>query len=53
MMTRSIAGIDVHKRVLMVAVGVAPGAAAPESIGFQFRRFGTTSAELMHLAAWL
>lgn len=47
------AGIDVHKRLLMVVVGVGSGAAEPESIQFQQRRFGTTSAELLQLVVWL
>ena len=55
----SIAGIDVHKRVLMVVVGTVVGAAAddgsetPERIRFVQRKFGTTTSELMHLLAWL
>lgn len=53
MIRRSIAGIDVHKRVLMVVVGVVTGAAEGESIRFENRRFGTTTSELLHLVAWL
>ena len=53
MMTGSIAGIDVHKRVLMVAVGIVSDAAQPESLRLESRRFGTTTAELRHLVAWL
>jgi transposase len=55
----SIAGIDVHKRVLMVVVGTVSGAATDdgsepaESIRFVKRRFGTTTSELLHLIAWL
>ncbi len=58
-MNCSIAGIDVHKRVLMVVVGSMSGAAAddggesPEPIRFEKRRFGTTTSELLHLLAWL
>lgn len=56
-----IAGIDVHKRVLMVAVGVATfhldeasGETEPQpAFQFEMRRFGTTTAELEHLAGWL
>jgi transposase len=54
-----IAGIDVHKRVLMVVVGTVCGAAADdgseprEPIRFVQRRFGTTTSELLHLLAWL
>ena len=50
-MTGSIAGIDVHKRVLMVVVGSGEG--QPESMEFEDRRFGSTVSELLHLAAWL
>lgn len=53
MMTGSIAGIDVHTRVLMVVVGVGTGGEQPESIRFEGRRFGTTTSELLHLVAWL
>jgi transposase len=49
-MTDKIAGIDVHKRVLMVAVG-PEGTLGEQS--FLMRRFGTTSSELRHLASWL
>jgi transposase len=55
----SIAGIDLHKRVLMVVVGSVSGAAADdgsqprEPIRFVKRRFGTTTPELLHLIAWL
>ena len=60
-MYRRIAGIDVHKRMLMVAVGMATfqmdeasGEAEPqETIQFEMRRFGTTTADIEHLAAWL
>jgi transposase len=52
-MTGRIAGIDVHKRVLMVAVGEVGSEAQPDSIQFESRRFGTTTAELLHLVAWL
>ena len=51
-MNRIVAGIDVHKRVLMVvliderACGEAPQ--RPER-----RKFGATAAELAHLKAWL
>ena len=50
MMTRSIAGIDVHKRVLMVVVGADSGA---EEMRFERRRFGTTTSELRRLLGWL
>ena len=51
-MTGSVAGIDVHKRMLMVAVVQRTGS-EEESIQFESRRFGTTTPELMNLAAWL
>jgi transposase len=51
-MIGSIAGIDVHKRVLMVVVGCRAGSEPAESIRFQSRRFGTTTSELLHLVAW-
>ena len=51
MNTQIIAGIDVHKRVLMAVVvklgAAGDGARSPR------RRFGTTTAEIGHLAAWL
>jgi transposase len=46
-----IAGIDVHKRVLMVAV--ADASQGENDLEFQCRTFGTTTSELKHLAAWL
>jgi transposase len=46
-----IAGIDVHKRVLMVAVADASG--AENELEFECRRYGTSHAELQQLAAWL
>lgn len=46
-MTKTIAGIDVHKRVLMV-VAIA---SSPERV--ERRKFGTTTAELTHLLRWL
>ncbi len=52
-MSKTIAGIDVHKRVLMVAVGLGGADTQAEAMRFQMRRFGTTVSELKHLAAWL
>lgn len=46
-----IAGIDVHKRMLMVAV--ADASLAEGEMEFENRRFGTTGQELQHLRAWL
>ena len=47
-MSRIIAGIDCHKKVLMVVV-VEEGTATV----VDKRRFGTTMTELNHLSAWL
>jgi transposase len=52
-MADSIAGIDVHKRVLMVVAGKLSGGAEQERMEFAQRQFGTTSSELLHLQAWL
>jgi len=49
-MTSSIAGIDVHKRVVMV---VLTSGAQAEGQFSQRCRFGATMAELRRLAAWL
>lgn len=53
-----IAGIDVHKRMLMVAVGTCTvtdreDGEVSQRVEFEMRRFGTTCAEMEHLAAWL
>ena len=48
-MTHNIAGIDVHKKLLVVVIA---DAAEPDT-PLQSRRFGTGSAELRHLSAWL
>ena len=48
-MAHSIAGIDVHKKLLVVVV---VDAAKPDVV-LQNRRFGTGSGELRHLSAWL
>jgi len=48
-MTCIVAGIDVHKRVLMVAVADA----GEQELEFECRRFGTTTRELEQLVAWL
>ena len=50
-MSFMIAGIDVHKRMLMVAL--ADASVGVEDMEFQCRRFGATTGELKHLAAWL
>jgi transposase len=48
-MTYKVAGIDIHKKVLMVVVTDA----AAEELTFESRRFGTAASEREHLAAWL
>lgn len=48
-MSYTIAGIDVHKKLLVVVI---VDAAEPD-VPLQSRRFGTGSAELRHLSAWL
>src|SRR5580658_3908359 len=46
---RSVAGIDVHKKMLAVVIRRPSG----EQAGYEKRKFGTTQAEIQHLAAWL
>jgi transposase len=48
-MSYTIAGIDVHKSVLMVVVADVSEA----ELHFERRRFGATTSELVALAAWL
>jgi transposase len=48
-MSHNIAGIDVHKKLLVV---VLADAAQPD-VPLQARRFGTGAGELRHLSAWL
>lgn len=48
-MSYTIAGIDIHKKVLMVVVTEV----ASEELAFERRRFGTAASEREHLAAWL
>ena len=48
-MEYKVAGIDVHKKVLMV---VACEVSAPERAP-ERRRFGTTTSELQRLSLWL
>jgi transposase len=48
-MPHNIAGIDVHKKVLVVVIADA----AEPGVPVQSRRFGTGAAELTHLSAWL
>jgi transposase len=44
-----VGGIDVHKKMLAVAVANA----RDTELAFECRRFGTTASELHHLSAWL
>jgi transposase len=46
---RSIAGIDVHKKMLAVIIRRPCG----EQVEYLKRKFGTTHAEIQHLEAWL
>jgi transposase len=51
-----VAGIDIHKSVLMVVVATAEAEvadAAGEALAFECRRFGTGASEREHLVAWL
>jgi transposase len=48
-MSYAVAGIDVHKRVLMVAVADVTGTDGD----FECRRFGSTVSELRHMIDWL
>lgn len=48
-MAHNIAGIDIHKKLLVVVIADA----AKPDVSLQSRRFGTGSAELRHLSAWL
>jgi transposase len=48
-MAHTIAGIDVHKKLLVVVIADA----VQPDVALQSRRFGTGSAELHHLSAWL
>lgn len=48
-MAHNIAGIDIHKKLLVVVI---VDAAEPD-VALQSRRFGTGAAELSHLLRWL
>ena len=55
-MPYSIAGIDIHKRVLMVVVATGSEDEADpvgQKLNFQTRRFGTSASERKHLVSWL
>ena len=46
---RSLAGIDVHKKMLAVVVRRPSG----EQVEYEKRKFGATGAEIQHVKAWL
>jgi transposase len=46
---RSVAGIDVHKKMLAVVIRTQSG----EQAEYEKRKFGTTRSEIQHLEAWL
>lgn len=55
-MSYTVAGIDIHKKVLMVVVAIAGDQVrdpAGEAIEFQCRRFGTGAAERNHVVSGL
>ena len=63
-MSQQVAGIDIHKKVLMVAVATvvdeagqgaaeADDATETNEIRYECRRFGSGAAERQHLVAWL
>lgn len=55
-MSYKVAGIDLHKRVLMVVVTTAADEVADptgEALEFECRRFGTGALERSHLVSWL
>src|SRR5882724_9028345 len=55
-MAYSIAGIDIHKRVLMVVVATGSEEEADpvgQQLKFETRRFGTSASERKHLVSWL
>ena len=51
-----VAGIDIHKKALMVVVATAAdevAEAAGEALEFECRRFGAAASERVHVAGWL
>jgi transposase len=55
-MSYKVAGIDIHKKVLMVVVATAAEEVADvagEALEFECRRFGAGASERKHLVAWL
>lgn len=55
-MSYTVAGIDIHKKVLMVVVATAGDEVADtagEAIEFECRRFGAGASERQHIVSWL
>jgi transposase len=55
-MSYTVAGIDIHKKVLMVVVATAGDEVADtagEAIEFECRRFGAGAGERKHIVSWL
>ena len=55
-MSYSVAGIDIHKKVLMVVIATGSDQvkdAVGEALEFKCRRFGSGHRERMHLVSWL
>jgi transposase len=55
-MSYTVAGIDIHKKVLMVVVATAGDEVADpagEAIEFECRRFGAGASERKHIVTWL
>jgi transposase len=55
-MSYTVAGIDIHKKVLMVVVTTAGDEVADpagEALQFECRRFGAGAGERKHITAWL
>jgi len=55
-MSYRVAGIDIHKKVLMVVVATAADEvddATGEGLGFECRRFGAGNQERMQVISWL
>jgi transposase len=55
-MSYTVAGIDIHKKVLMVVVAIAGDEVADpagEAIVFECRRFGAGASERNHIVSWL
>lgn len=55
-MSYTVAGIDIHKKVLMVVVTTAGDEVADpagEALEFECRRFGSSASERNHIVSWL